>query len=88
MSPITIIAEHGSHLLVRRERTRPAVEYAIVERRNGQVSGLAGAERRSFADSEAGIAAAVGDGWMEEDAARRLFQEIAERGDQLARRIW
>lgn len=88
MPPITIIAEYGSHLLVRRERSKPAVEYAIVERRNGEVSAVDGSERRGFADSEAGIAAAVGDGWMEEEAARRLFREIAERGDQLARRIW
>lgn len=88
MPPITIIAEHGSHLLVRRERTAPTVEYAIVERRNGQVAGVDGAERRSFADSEAGIVAAVGDGWMEEEAARRLFRKISEDGDRLARRIW
>jgi N-acetylglutamate synthase-like GNAT family acetyltransferase len=88
MAPVTIIAEYGSHLLVRRERTAPAVEYAIVERRNGQVVGVDGAERRGFADCEAGIVAAVGDRWMEEEAARRLFREIAEHGDRLARRIW
>jgi hypothetical protein len=86
MQPITIIAKHGSHLLVRRRVVED--QYAIIERRNGQVSGLAGAHRRSFADTEQGIEAAVGDGWMAESAARRLFQEIAERGDQLARRIW
>jgi N-acetylglutamate synthase-like GNAT family acetyltransferase len=88
MQPITIIAKHGSHLLVRRERRVVEHEYAIVERRGGQVSGVAGAHRQSFADTEQGIEAAVGDGWMEESAARRLFREIAERGDQLARRIW
>ena len=88
MPPITIIAEHGSHVLVRRERAELRQEYAIVERRNGQVSGVEGAERATFADSEAGIAEAVGEGWMDEEAARRLFREIAERGDQLARRIW
>ena len=88
MQPITIVAQHGSHLLVRREPRVVPGEYAIIERRNGQVSAVAGTKRPSFADSAEGIAAAVGDGWMEEEAARRLFREIAERGDQLARRIW
>jgi hypothetical protein len=88
MPPIAIIAEHGSHLLVRRERSVTRDEYAVIERRNGEVASVGGAERSSFAESEQGIAAAVGESWMEESAARRLFREIAERGDQLARRIW
>ena len=88
MQPITIVERHGSHLLVRRERPRIEHEYAVIERRAGEVCGIDAAHRGGCADDSAGIEAAVGAAWMDEESARRLFREIAERGDQLARRIW
>ena len=88
MQPVTIIAKHGSHFLVCRDRETVDREYAVIERRNGQVCGLDDAHRDGFADDARGIVEAVGECWTDEATARRLFEEIAERGDDLARRIW
>jgi hypothetical protein len=46
-------------------------------------------EREPNPDTDAGIAAAVGlDGWRDESDARRLFEELVERGERLAQRLW
>jgi hypothetical protein len=80
---IAVVAQRGSHRLIRRDG-----RFAVVECRNGSIYDLSGGERRPFADTAQGIAAAVGEGWMDETAARRLFDEIAQRGETLAQRIW
>ena len=62
--------------------------FAVIECRNGNVYGLSGGDRPAFADTAEGIAAAVGEGWTDEATARRLFDDIAQRGEALAQRIW
>jgi hypothetical protein len=79
----TIIARRGSHRLVCCGRG-----FAVIECRNGKVYNLADGKRRGFASTADGIAAAVGDDWRDEASARRLFDDIAQRGEALAQRIW
>ena len=84
MSDIRIVARRGSHLLLERDG-----RFAILERRNDLVYGLAPAGREGFPDTPEGRAAAVGrDGWGEEAATRARFRSIGERGETLARKIW
>ncbi len=78
-----IVERRGSHLLVS-EKGR----FAVVERRNGEIYGLRWEKRRGFPESSDGIRAAVGQDWTDEASARRQFDEIAARGETLARRLW
>jgi hypothetical protein len=80
---IAVVEQRGSHRLICRDG-----RFAVVECRNGNVYDLSGGERRGFADTADGMAAAVGERWTDETAARRLFIEIAQRGEALAQRIW
>jgi hypothetical protein len=80
---IAVIDQHGSHRLISRDG-----RFAVIECRNGHVYGLSGGDRPAFADTAEGITAAVGEGWTDEAAARRLFDDIAQRGEALAQRIW
>lgn len=59
----------------------------MVEARDNKVYSIA-PERREGPDTAEGLAAAIGDDWTDEPTARRIFVEIAARGDDLARRIW
>jgi hypothetical protein len=83
MSGIVVVAQRGSHILVAR-----GDRFAVVERRGGRIYDVHGGRRREFDDTPAGMAAAVGDGWTDESAARRLFDEAVRRGDDLAERLW
>lgn len=83
MSGIVVIEQRGSHLLVAR-----GDRFAVLERRRGRIYDVCGGGRREFDDTPMGMAAAVGDGWTDEGAARRLFDEAARRGDDLAERLW
>lgn len=80
---IAVVEQRGSHRLVCRDG-----RFAVVECRNGKIYDLGSHRRRGFADTAAGIRAAVGDGWADEAAARRLFDDIVQRGETLAQRIW
>jgi hypothetical protein len=84
MGEVRVMERHGSHLLVEREG-----RYAVVEERNGEIYGVGSVPRRGHPRTATGIGAAVGkDGWHDEAEARRLFLEVTERGDDLARRLW
>jgi hypothetical protein len=82
--PDALIAEQrGSHLLVRR-----GAQFAVVERRAGDIYSVHDGTREPHPDTPAGIAAAVGsDGWCDETEARRIFEELVQRGEQLAERL-
>lgn len=89
MSTVQTVSEHGSLRLVEREG-----RYAVVEARDGTLYGLHGeeGERPSAPDrpnAAEAIEAVVAPGdWSTEDDARRRFEELAARGDELARKIW
>lgn len=84
MSEVRVVQKHGSHRLVERDG-----RYGIVEERNGKVYGVKPARRRGYPPTASGIGEAVGKtGWHDQTEARRLFAEVTERGDDLARRLW
>jgi hypothetical protein len=80
---VSVVDRHGSHRLVAWDR-----RFAVVESRNGKIYCLGSGNRPGFAETAEGIIAAVGEGWTDEAEARRLFDEIAQRGEALAQRIW
>lgn len=80
---IEIIEEHGSFLLIRN-----GWRFAVVERRAGQIYPMAPGERAGEPMTLEGMATAMAEaGWMAENEARRLFNELCERGDRLARSL-
>jgi hypothetical protein len=84
MSDIRVVDSRGSHLLI-----ACAGRFAVVERRNGRLYGTGDGDRRAHPDTPAGMAAAADEtGWMDEARARHSLAAIAERGDELARKIW
>lgn len=63
--------------------------YAVVEVRCGQVFSLDAHHSRKAADCDDGMLAVVGrDGWFDEAAARRCFDEAVRNGRHLSRVIW
>ncbi|MEA2742835.1 MAG: hypothetical protein QOG25_1206 [Acetobacteraceae bacterium] len=81
---ITIVADQGSHLLVAR-----GDEHAVIERRNGLLYNCHD-EKRGGIPAE--NIAAVGDildpnDWTGKEAAQTVFDEVIERGKQLAQRM-
>lgn len=90
MPKVRTVSEHGSFRLVEREG-----RYAVIEARDGRVYGLHGTGhgeedgRPSAPDHPEAAEAVVPPGeWSAEEDARRRFEEVAARGDELARRIW
>jgi hypothetical protein len=82
--PFDIVEEHGSFLLI-----RAGPRFAVVERRAGRVYPMMPGGRQGEAVTAAGMAAVMAEeGSLEETEARRLFDELCERGDRLARRMW
>jgi hypothetical protein len=81
-STIVVVEESGSHLLLRRGH-----DFAVLERRNGKLYDPHHHNLAAFADTQVGMAAAVGRDWSEEATARRAFAAIVEREEDLARRI-
>jgi hypothetical protein len=83
MAEPVIVEQRGSFLLIRRDD-----QFAVVERRAGHVYSLHDGIREPYPDAPSGIAAAVGrHGWHDEAEARQTFEELAQRGDQLAQRL-
>lgn len=63
--------------------------FAVVEARTGHVYSLHGHNRRRAEDTEQGMAAVVGDdGWFDEQAARKCFDDAVQGGEDYARTIW
>jgi hypothetical protein len=81
---IDIVEEHGSFLLV-----RAGPRFAVVERRAGQIYPMTPGKRDGAPMTPEGMASIIAqEGALPEDEARRLFADLCERGDRLARRIW
>jgi hypothetical protein len=81
---VVIIAEHGSFLLI-----RAGSRFAVVERRAGRIYPMMPGERKGEPMTPEGMAAVLAEeGSLPEDEARHLFDELCERGEQLAQRIW
>lgn len=81
---IDIVKEHGSFLLI-----RAGTRFAVVERRAGQIYPMAAGGREGEPVTPEGMASVIAqEGSLPEDEARRLFADLCERGDRLARRIW
>ncbi len=63
--------------------------YAVVEARCGHVFSLDARHSRQAADCEDGMVAVIGeDGWFDEHAARRCFEEAVRGERRLGRVIW
>ncbi|KAA0687578.1 hypothetical protein [Azospirillum brasilense] len=86
MSNVRTVSEHGSFRLVERDG-----RYAVIEARDGKIYGLHGeaGDRPSAPDRpDAAEAVVPPGGWNAEDEARRRFEELTARGEELARKIW
>ena len=82
--PIEIVEEHGTFLLI-----RASSRFAVVERRAGRIYPMMPGKREGEPISADAMANAIAEeGWLSEDKARRLFDELCERGDRLAQEIW
>jgi hypothetical protein len=82
--PAVIVAEHGSFLLI-----RAGSRFAVVERRAGRIYPMIPGERKGEPMTPEGLDAVLAhEGSLAEDEARHLFDELCERGDRLAQRIW
>jgi hypothetical protein len=80
---IDILEERGSFLLI-----RAAAGFAVVERRNGCIYPMKPDERESVAMTAEAVSALLAEeGCLPESEARRLFDELGDRGDRLARTL-
>ena len=81
---IETVEQHGSFLLV-----RSGALFAVLEKRAGHVYPLKSGHRDGVATTPEGMASLISDETaLSETEARRLFADLCERGDQLARRLW
>jgi hypothetical protein len=84
MEDAKIIEQRGSHCLVACNGG-----YAVVEERNGEIYAIRAGSRDGYPKTASGLKAAVGRaGWCRETEARQLFDEITQRGADLAQRLW
>ena len=80
---VEIVEEHGSFLLV-----RTASGFAVIERRNGRIYPISPSEREGVPMTGEAIAMLLADqGHLPEDEARRLFDELCERGERFAQSL-
>jgi hypothetical protein len=80
---IEIVEERGSFLLI-----RAAGGFAVVEKRGGRIYPMAAGEREGVAMTNEAISALLArEGCLPESEARRLFDELGDRGDRLARTL-
>lgn len=79
-----IIEERGSFLLV-----RAGSRFAILERRNGRIYPMTPGEREGVPMTPVGIAMLLveEEDWLPEREARRMFNELSERGERLAQSL-
>jgi len=83
MRTVHVVEERAPYLLLAR-----GDRFAVVERRNGQLYGLPRDHRAPAPMTDEGVARLIGDGWSDEVAARRAFDDIARRYAELAERLW
>lgn len=82
-SAVAIVEQRGSFLLI-----RAGSKFAVVERRNGLIYPMTPGERAGMPMTEEAMAALVAEeGGLPEDEARRLFNELGDRGDRLAQTL-
>jgi hypothetical protein len=80
---VEIVEEHGSFLLV-----RAASGFAVVERRNGRIYPISPGKREGVPMTGEAMARLVFDqGCLPESEARRLFDELCERGERFAQSL-
>lgn len=79
---IDIIAEHGTFLLI-----RAGSRFAVVERRNGLIYPMQPGERDGVSMTAEGLALLPEEEWLPEHEARRLFNELSDRGERLAQSL-
>ncbi len=85
MAEARVIQEHGTFRLVER-----GGRWAVVEARAGRLYPLAPDRDAGDGapDTAAGLESAADGSWTDEDAARRRFEALSNRGDDLAQTIW
>ena len=80
---VKIVEEHGSFLLV-----RAASGFAVVERRNGRIYPISPGKREGVSMTGEAMAMLLSDqGCLPENEARRLFDELCERGERFAQSL-
>ena len=80
---VEIVEEHGSFLLI-----RAASGFAVLERRNGRIYPIAPGGRQGVAMTTEAVSALLAEqGCLPKDEARRLFDELSERGERLAQSL-
>ena len=78
---LDIVDEHGTFLLI-----RAGSRFAVVERRAGRLYPMIAADREGEPMTAEGMAkVSAEEGLLSEPEARRLFKDLGERGDRLAR---
>ena len=80
---IRVVERRAPYLLIARQG-----RFAVIERRNGKLYNLHCGRRAPGEMTDAGALAIVGQDWCDEATARRLFDEIATRYDDLAEHLW
>jgi len=83
MHSVHIVEERAPYLLLARGR-----QFAVVERRNGQLYSLSGGRRVPAPMTDEGAVELIGSGWSDEIRARRTFEEVVSRYTELAERLW
>lgn len=91
MGSARTVAESGSFRLIEQDN-----RFAVLEVRDGRAYGLesantetGGAERPSAPDRPDAVGAVVQpQDWTDEPSARRLFDNLIQEGNRLARTIW
>jgi hypothetical protein len=80
---IDILKERGSFMLI-----RAAAGFAVVERRNCRIYPMKPDEREGVAMTGEAVSALLAEeGCLSESEARRLFDELGNKGDRLARTL-
>ena len=80
---IRVVERHAPYLLIARQG-----RFAVIERRNGKLYNLHCGRRAPGEMTDAGALDIVGKDWCDERTARRLFDEIATRYDDLIEHLW
>jgi hypothetical protein len=84
MPLIHIADERAPYLLLVRDDD----QFAVVERRAGKLYPLHCGRREPEPPTDAGAEHAIGYGWCEECAARRVFENVTTQYRKLAETLW
>jgi hypothetical protein len=81
---IEVIEEHGSFLLI-----RAGSRFAVIEKRAERIYPMKPGEREGIPMTPEGMRSLVAEeGALGEADARRLFNELCDRGERLAQHLW